>query len=289
MKVHKKSKSTKPKPKERLKPEVAFFWVYAWLESSKSKFAERKEVTGTRLHIRPASLTDRIKAVVAAGKMFLDKRSVGRDANGYERVRVYTVVQPPDSLIRAARNWWEYEEAFGVQSPQRKSVAADTRVNSGDEPQRNSVLITADSSNHQLSAVNESESVNKFLQHDIQHISTTEVQGERKSVAAQVTTNQQVEPERNSVAAPEPDFYQHGATIPAEGFDQRKVPFCLNCEERVDYTRYPGNRYEPACIELNRFCDEDCEAACALEERHERDEAYAKNIAAAKAAGRNVL
>ena len=290
MKVHNK-KSTKPKPKERLKPEVAFFWVYAWLESNKSKFAERKEVTGTRLHIRPPSVTDRIKAVVDAGKMFLGKRSVGRDADGYEKVRVYTVVQPPDSLIRAARNWWEYEEAFGILSPQRKSVAAESCINRGEDPQRNSVLITADSSNPELSTVNKSISIKENQQLNTLYINTIESVGERKSVAAQVTTNQQVEPERKSVAATEPEFYKHGADIPAVGFDQRKIPRCAypHCDEPVDYTRVPQNRLEPAYVDLKKYCSEDCEEAHRVERQQEKDAEYAASVSAAKAAGREVL
>lgn len=128
--------------------------------------------------------------------------------------------------------------------------------------------------------------MNKTLQLDISPSRTTEAKGERKSVSAQVTTNQQVEPERKSVSASEPDFYQHGATIPADQFDQRKIPICLYCEEqKVGTMRVPRTPEEPAHIALDRYCSDDCEEAHRVEKRQAKDEAHDRMVASWKTTG----
>lgn len=132
--------------------------------------------------------------------------------------------------------------------------------------------------------------MNKTLQLDISHSSTTEAVGGRKSVSAQITTNQQVEPERNSVSAPEPEFYKHGADSPVPEFDPRKIPFCLYCDEvKVPLTKIPRTPEDPAHYALDTYCSDDCEEAHRVERKQAKDDVYAAAIAEMRTAGRNVL
>jgi hypothetical protein len=117
-----------------------------WLErTGNSRFSEPQRQWALRLHTARMTLSDRLEKLTAANVIYLDKKK-GKTKDGWNIRDVYTVTEPPASVLRMAQAAWDVDADRGKALPCGRNLVHDeTRINTGDARGPESVHITTNS------------------------------------------------------------------------------------------------------------------------------------------------
>jgi hypothetical protein len=190
LKISKKPPQRKTKPSttgwHSLDTDQLLLWAYMWLERMEnSRFSEPVRQWALRLHTNPTTLSERTQGLLRCNVIVADGKN-----DGWKTKALYTVTEPPTSVLRFAEAWWDVEVDRGKTLPVRKSVHGEARINSGAPRVRKSEHITTTSEQHHY----RSESQNVFSNRTLSIDSV----GVRKSVHGETRINTGAPRVRNS-------------------------------------------------------------------------------------------
>ncbi len=136
------NKFTTP-PKRRTRPtktgwhsldvDELLLWSYMWFERKENcRFSEPIRQWALRLHTTHPTLLNRLQKLIAVNVVYPDRKNTGKMDDGWKMTSVYTVTEPPASVLRLTQAMWEVDAERGKALPSGQKVEhGETRINTG--------------------------------------------------------------------------------------------------------------------------------------------------------------